>query len=56
IYPARLFLVILAWLIWVVCKGLEWGLHARFWLVRRNLKKRDREGYAAYWDKTGKAP
>ena len=48
IYPAWLFLVLLAWPIWAVGKVLEGILYVLFWPVRALHKRNNPEEYAAF--------
>ena len=48
IYPAWLFLVLIAWPVWLVAKALECVLWLLFWPVRAIHKKNNPEEYAAF--------
>jgi len=48
IYPAWLFVVLIAWPVWLVGKALEGVLWVLFWPVRAMHKKNNPEEYAAF--------
>lgn len=48
IYPAWLFMVLLAWPVWLVGKVLEAILMVLFWPVRARHKRKNPEEYAAF--------
>lgn len=48
IYPAWLFMVLLAWPVWLVGKALEAMLMVLFWPVRARHKRKNPEEYAAF--------
>lgn len=48
IYPAWLFVVLIAWPVWVVGKALEGVLWVLFWPVRAIHEKNNPEEYAAF--------
>jgi hypothetical protein len=48
IYPAWLFMVLLAWPVWLVGKALEAILMVVFWPVRARHKRKNPEEYAAF--------
>jgi YggT family protein len=48
IYPAWLFMVLLAWPVWLVGKILEAILMVLFWPVRARHKRKNPEEYAAF--------
>ncbi|WP_221176267.1 hypothetical protein [Nocardioides marmorisolisilvae] len=48
VYPAWLFLVLLAWPIWLVGKAFEGILYVLFWPVRAIHKRNNPEEYAAF--------
>ena len=47
-YPAWLFMVLIAWPVWLVGKALEGVLWVLFWPVRATHKKNNPEEYAAF--------